>query len=545
MRSPDMNSSAEQVETESRVAPDLRSRNALAATSLDQHRVAAIVIFSLLVIAIFLFAPLLPTQRFGYDEADYMYAVSKGFRANYLDEGAISALTFVKKGLEGLHSSDWSGLSKYIRKTDDITFYRHYHGPLYFYSILMVKPWLAQQERSVRVLNLATLLMCAMILFVGALFVVPEHAGVAACLSACFLLVSPNNLDTVMWVGPHTLYTATSLVALFFMAKLVQSNQTRHLYASVVAIAIAFTAIEYAVLLLVTLLVVVAVRRKILLPGGAAKDLLLLVAKCAVLFLATIAVLWPAAIFKLTLAKDYLFFAYFAAVRSATSYGTDSLAHVWWLRVRSSPLEFTCLVLFAGIFVSGLIRKTFRPFLLPFAIYAALMFLTTVRNHSLSPVYVSSMLPPLYFIGAVLLVGTVASRGRPAYALLAVVVAAFAINGYLYAYRPLSRLQPDPRTNGLVEVLDRAGVRNSKILMAHDYLPTAHYYFPSNEYVPYADSAPIDQLLSSASQFDGLLYEGPNIEELKRELQQNHQAAPNIVTVPSLAGRIIAYVPLR
>ena len=548
MRSLRMESSAGQVQVRSsRVVPGPGSaiQHSPQLSNFPTVPPAALaVMFLLITAAVVLFTPFVPSQRFGYDEADYMYAAAKGFSANYLDEGSISAVTFLQRGFAGLHSSNWSALSEYIRRADDVTFYRHFHGPLYFYSILISDRFFAVHERSQRLLNFAYLLLSGVILFVGSLYLVPEQAGLAACLSAFFLLVSPNNLNTAMWLGPHTLYAATSLVALFFMAKLIETNRVAYLYASVAALALAFLTIEYSALLLVTLAIVLVVRRKVLFRGCATKDVVRTLAKCMGLFLLTIAVLWPAAILKLTLAKNYLFFLYFAAVRSATSYGADSLARVWWLRMRGSPLEFTCLLIFVGLLVASLIRKNIRLLVLPFAIYALLVFLTTVRNRSLSPVYISSLLPPLYFIGAVLLAGLVKTRRLAAYALMLIVVAAFSVNGYLYTYRPLSQLRPEPRANGVVEVMERAGVRHRRILVPHDSLPTAHYYFPSNEYTTYPEALTIDQLLRAAPRADGLVYDGPDFEELRRKLRENSYPASNILS-SSDPGRVISYVPLR
>jgi len=506
--------------------------------------IAAVITSLLLVAAVLIYVPLWPKQRFAYDEADYMYAASKGFRANYLDRAAIPIAIFWQKGLAAVNASNWSALSKYIRNTDDITFYRHFHGPLYVYSLALTNRLFGTGEKSLRVLGLATLIVCAVILFLGCFIALPQHSGVAAVMSVVFLLASPNNLQAAMWLGPHTLYTATALIALFFMAMLVQTNRNSFLYASAVSIAVSFAAVEYALLLLITLLLVVALRRKMLFARRRTRDILLIVAKCAGLFLATLLAIWPASILKLTIVKDYLFFLYFSTVRSASAYGSQPLLQVWWLRVRSSPLEFACLGAFAAVFLWKVVWKKQQAFLLPFAVYAALMFATTLRNRSLAPVYVCSFLPPLYVIAAVLLAGAVASRRTAMIGLIAIVLTAITVNGYFYTYRQLSQLRPDPFVNGVVEVLDRGGAHNRNILVPHDYLPTAHYYFPSNTYSPYQESATIDDLLQeiAASHLDGVVYVGRSLADLEGRLAQKGAAA---TVAESSLSSTVAYIPLR
>src|SRR5688572_12831930 len=73
---------------------------------------------------------------YAYDEADYMYAGQQGFWANYSDRNSLSLVTFVQKGLE-LARDDTRrfAMSQYVRASDDIAFYRHYHGPVYAYWI--------------------------------------------------------------------------------------------------------------------------------------------------------------------------------------------------------------------------------------------------------------------------------------------------------------------------------------------------------------------------------------------------------------------------
>ena len=503
----------------------------------------AAILLVLLSLTTTIFAPLRPSQRFGYDESDYMYAVSKGFLANYSDTPTLSLLAFVRAGVQGLKPSNWTKLSESIRRSDDIALYRHYHGPLHFYSILIAKAFVGHAtERPFRLVAFAALLLAAVILFLGSTFVIPEYGAVAGCLSALFLLTSPNNLETAMWLVPHTLYVATALIALFLMAKFAQSPTLSYLYASVICIAIAFTAIEYAILLILTLLIITFINRQSL-QLLRNSNYLKIAGVCIGLFFGTVALLWPGGLFKFTLAKDYLFFLYFSTVRSAAAYGTDSLAEVWHLRLRSSPIEGIVLLMCVGVFIGQLFRKQCKSYLLPFAIYAGLVALTVFRNRSGSPFYISSLLPPLYFILAALIVELLKRARRAGYVVAALVAAAFVVSGYLYAYRPLSQPQTTTPTDGVVQVLSGIG-QNRTLLVPHDFVPTIHYYFPSNKLTPYPDTWTPAQLINEirSSRYDGLVYVGQNYNSLERDVRSISQSA-TLWAKANNGDLVVAYVP--
>jgi len=498
----------------------------------------------LLVFAVLVFAPLRSSQRFNYDESDYMYAVSKGFLANYLDNPTLSPATFIKKGLQAVRPANWAQLSEFARQSDDIALYRHYHGPLHFYSILLARAFLGNaSERSFRLVPFAALLACAVVLFVGSVLVVPNHGGVTGCLCCLFLLTSPTNIETARWLTPHTLYIATALVALFMMAKLVQSRDLRYLYASVIFIGIAFTAIEYAVLLVITLLVTMFVDRPLLAEVRKVGNPYKIAITCISLFLATVTVLWPGGIFKLTLVKDYLFFLYFSTVRSAAAYGTSSLARVWALRAKGSPLEATVLVIFCGLFLWKLLRKQYTRYLLPFAVYAALVALTVFRNRSSSPSYISSLLPPLCFVTAALIADLLHRHRRAGYLAIALVTSAFIINGYAYAYRPLLRVETSNPTDNVVEVLNNSR-EGQKLLVPHNYVPTIHYYHPFDKLTAYPDDWTADQLAHKCrvAQFDGVVYIGRDYKSLRDLVQTS--GVPAISVRLNSDGSEVAFVPV-
>src|SRR5882724_3141863 len=86
-------------------------------------------------------------NRYGYDEADYMFAASQGLYANYIDKNTLSIAQFLRIGLnEGFQSANQTSLSEFIRTSEDIAFYRHYHGPLSLYGLIFWRYFVNNDE---------------------------------------------------------------------------------------------------------------------------------------------------------------------------------------------------------------------------------------------------------------------------------------------------------------------------------------------------------------------------------------------------------------
>src|SRR5271156_2414072 len=85
------------------------------------------------------------SEPYVYDEADYMYAASLGFAANWSDTPSISIQDFVR-----VRQAGRSELSQRIRDSSDVLFYRHFHGPLFHYLLIPLAR-LGWSERAVRV----------------------------------------------------------------------------------------------------------------------------------------------------------------------------------------------------------------------------------------------------------------------------------------------------------------------------------------------------------------------------------------------------------
>src|SRR6266550_4032699 len=113
----------------------------------------AVILAGVLAVFYFLAKGTVMYGPFGYDEADYMYAVSRGFLANYTDAPTMPLAELVKVGLNrGRDPSQRGDLSQMIRNSDDMVFYRHWHGPLYVDWLRIVRP-LASSEHAMRAWN--------------------------------------------------------------------------------------------------------------------------------------------------------------------------------------------------------------------------------------------------------------------------------------------------------------------------------------------------------------------------------------------------------
>src|ERR1700689_3483413 len=88
---------------------------------------------------------------FFYDEADYMYAGTRGFAANYLDRGSMGMTGYFEKGFALLHDkSQRQSLSQLIRNSGALDFYRHFHGPVYAYWIAGAQSMGVREEAGYR-----------------------------------------------------------------------------------------------------------------------------------------------------------------------------------------------------------------------------------------------------------------------------------------------------------------------------------------------------------------------------------------------------------
>ena len=181
------------------------------------------------------------SEPYVYDEADYMYAASLGFAANWSDTPSIPISDFVRAGLS---RGSRESLSERIRSGNDVLFYRHFHGPLFYYLLIPVSR-LGWSEHAVRTAMLAIPCASLAVVYFGCLWLAPRSALVVAV-----LFLSSYAVIRSTELAPHQLFALCSLGSLILLLKAIATADRRYWYGSVVAAGLAFCTLEVAFVLL-------------------------------------------------------------------------------------------------------------------------------------------------------------------------------------------------------------------------------------------------------------------------------------------------------
>src|SRR5258708_1747165 len=334
-----------------------------------------------------------------YDEADYMYAASLGPAAHYTDSPTLPITDFARTGLSrATKSGERLALSRSIRDSNDIVFYRHWHGPLFFYPLLILNSF-HLGEHSVRTVMLIVPILTALLVYFGSLWLIPGWPGAAAALLTSTLYLWSYVTVSATELAPHQLFVLCYMIALLLLAKMVVTGQRMYWFGAVVASALAFCVLEVAFVLILTLSVCCFHERRRLNANFS------FIARSILLFLVTVLIVWPGAILKLSFLKAYAFMAYLAVYRNGPS-GTVGLAETWWIRFSNSPVEWILIATAVVLFFRN--RKS------PTSIRAAAFFgftmvLYTLRVYSEAPRYALTFLPALEGFAGLTLAGAIAS----------------------------------------------------------------------------------------------------------------------------------------
>ncbi len=443
---------------------------------------------------------------FGYDEADYMSAARRGFVPNYVDAGVIGIGTFVEKGLAfGFTSQQRSTLSAFIRQSGDISFQRHYHGPLYFYWMILARGLGATNEAALRWASYLLLAVTAALAALLAQELSHAHSGVAGLIAALMTLLGSAGGRTAAQITPHAIYVPAALAALYAMIRWTRQPDNTRLAVLGVALGFALLAIEYAALLVASaVLTLCFLQRR---ESGAAdtNGTWRMLGRLTATALATVFVLWPGGLLKLTLVRNCLVFGYITIVRGG-EYGDAGAIHVWAARFADSPLEYLLILFGVGFY---LVRLGADRRYWPLVCYVGLVLLTTVRNTSPLPTYISSMLPPLYVLCGVAVEQLLG--GRPVVPrLLAVAGLSGLIMAKGFSTVPADRGRERPNAVAtLVRYFSARDTDTGRVLVPIAYLPALHYYYPTLRAAPYSEGS--DGLAHTARQaldngYPGLLY---------------------------------------
>jgi hypothetical protein len=444
-----------------------------------------------------------------YDEADYMFAALLGW-ANYTDAGSQPLADYVRTGLaEGGDPARRSALSAIGRAGSDVNFYRHWHGPLFFYWLSALAS-LHLDEHATRSVSYVFPVLTALVIYCGCLWLFPPGIGnPAAILGSAFYLWSYATVFSNE-VAPHQLFVLCSVSALFLLMKWHATGDSRAWYAALIATACAFCTLEVAFVLLLVMIVCGALGQ----PRPAGRWWL----ESAAVFVSAVLLLWPAALLKLCFLKAYLFMAYLALMRKA-SWGDIGLVEIWRMRLFESPLEWALFGLAAILyfrFCGTAVRKT----LMPMALYGVLTLIALLRVNSQTPRY---MLPwlPAFQIASAIVFASVMNKWRRAVRFASGAVILCLLFWNTYAQMRAHPIRPAPRLAQVLARLRNENLQGRRLLAPQNDVPMIHYYLPGVKVSAYGGEQERSVMLAQDS-FDAVLNPGYPVTIERRSTFSEH-----------------------
>jgi hypothetical protein len=449
---------------------------------------------------LYFFRAVPPSGPYYYDEADYMTAGRAGLIANVTENPSMSIVTFLQTGLNRGMQAKRASLSDIVRGMKDITFYRHYHGPIYYYWLAAIGPLVHNGEYAMRYSGFVFHILTFLAIYFGVLLIASSR--IAALVAGSLFLFGQSNIGTDAQITPHIPYVFFTVLTLILFARYLQTGSRTTWYLAVAAFTGAFASIDYAILLPITFaacLILIPARR---LP-------LQTLLRSAGLFLLCLVIIWPLGLIELSAIKGYFYIAYLAMQRKG-SYGDDTPLAIWIRRFTDAPVEYSIDALCVALFAVWYLRRRWRPELLPFLIYAFLMLLTTLKNTSLNPTYVSSILPPLAVISGIALAHILEKLAVPLrIAACAALLIGIAAGGYPTVQRSQAANMTRPE-EGMMTALREAGLERGSVLVPYEILPTLSFYFPDMHLHPYLKTDDADAVLNKIRDYDvqSMIYSG-------------------------------------
>ncbi len=337
----------------------------------DKWYLAALLLVTAFVVASF--RQITSARPFFYDEADYMYAGARGLIDNYLDRPSLSTIEFIQQGLRATRDRGaTTDLSRLVRSSGDITFYRHYHGPVYAFWIALLKDLGVHRELDFRASGLLLQALTVILIFVLFRIAFPEYAAAAAFAAALTLLLNRTALVAATNITQHIMFGVMTVLVLFPLALFCRTGERKFWYLTAAALGVAFATVETSFIL------VAAVMAMLLRTGFKIgwKPTGALFLRGTLIFLAAILVVWPKGILALGVLKGYLFLGYMALARKTfTPIGPVAL---WSFKVRTYPEEFVIALLALIAATAGWRKLAAREAILPFLIYAWMFIAATM-----------------------------------------------------------------------------------------------------------------------------------------------------------------------
>lgn len=435
---------------------------------------------------------------FTYDEADYMYAASQGFTANYLDRGSLGIVAYVDQGLALMRDkSQRQGMSQLVRNSGDLQFYRHYHGPVY---ACWLAGWHAlglRGEAAYRASGLILHALGTLVIFFMFLRVFPELPVQAAFVAGVMFAMNRTALVAATMITQHVAFAFLACCALFAVAEFLRSGRDRYWYAAAALMAASFAAVEIAAVLIGSVMLTIV----LLEWRQGFKKLLGLFARGAVCFVVALAMVWPPGVFKLNAIKGYMYLAYMAIARKTfTPIGPMDL---WGHELRVYPFEF--ILPFSAMIVGALWlwkTKSFRG-VAPFLLYAIAFFGVTLIITVPFTYYHASLTMSLAVVTGVVfgeLWNRVNSITRSV-ALVAVVASLVALDVQYYRETDRAHALKPSGTADVLAFLD-SHPPGGPVFVPYVMVPSLHYYHPEVSAIGYDETETGGALSRQAAELD-------------------------------------------
>ena len=447
-------------------------------------------------------------RPFFYDEADYMYAGTRGFLNNYLDRPSISAIDFVLEGLSMVRDrTKNAGKSQEVRATGDITFYRHYHGPVYAYWVALCQSLGCTRPADYRASGLVIHGLTALLLFIAFRIAMPEYSVAAALAAGLTFLLNRTGLVAATFITQHVMFGLTACVTLLFLALFCRTRKRKYWYLAAAALGIAFSTVETSFILIGAVILVFLI---VALPDGW-KPALALLARGLLAFVAAVFAVWPKGVIELGAIKGYLYLAYMAVVRKTfTPIGPMAL---WSFKIRSYPEEFVIPLISLVLITIFWKKLAARQAALPWIAFTWMFGAATLVVTLPYTYYLDALLASAAVVTGVAF-GEIWRRGKVVRAAASVVLTASLVFMAIRYYHEatLARDAPEPRTAFLARM--RSDAIGGTLFVPSILVPTLHYYMPGLITMGYDGNSNAAQLADKLNASPGaeLLCERPLCE---------------------------------
>ncbi len=348
-----------------------------------------------------------------------------------------------------------------------------------------------------------------MALYAGVRWLVKGDEGrIAALLFAVIFLFSPTALTAATAIAAHIVFASIALGATILAGKWMQTGDRRYWYAAVAASAAATCTLEVGLGFIPVFAACCWFQRRSF-QGWTLGRLLGFAGRSAAIWVAAMTVIWPPALFKLSLLKSCVYVAYMAT--RPTAFGGTNFLQGWRQRFMTSPLEW--LVAAAGIVIAIALyrrRKSLPPAALPVLTFGVVMLVAMLRVSANTPKYTMVYLPALELFGCMML-AHISMRVRPGFRYgIAALVCAGALAVCVWRVGPQRGQMNswDLDSQRMIEFVKAQRLGTGRILAGQDLVPTLHFYFPGITWRGYRDSEDFARLAASR-RFDGALTTEP------------------------------------